>query len=151
MTLPLLYAAVQRTYHALHDLIHWVVFEAHIEPLELWTTLNALTWGLWLMNPWMDVFSTVYYMGMSRMPEGAWGAIAVTGAVVQLAGRLTGHPRLIRSGARVLAMLWMFGAVALAMQNWRFATIVMYPAIACASLLVSYRASAGMGARRVVA
>jgi hypothetical protein len=35
----------------------------------------------------------------------------------------------------------MFGAAAIAMQNWRWLSIITYPMLALASLLVSYRAA----------
>ncbi len=131
---------VRRTYQARKDLVEWVLFEAHVEPLELWTTVNAFLWGAWLVNPFMDVFaSSVHYDTMQYLTENLWGCIAILGATMQLAGRLYGRPLFIRYGARTLAALWMFGAVALAVANWRMASIITYPLLSAASLLVSYR------------
>lgn len=133
--------SVRRQWRSFADLLRWVAFEAHIETLELWTTVNAFIWGAWLINPWMDVFNIAsIYATMARIPEVVWGLTAVTAACVQLWGRLNGHPRMIRYGARTIAALWMFGAAAIAWQNWRWASIITYPMMAAASLFVSFRA-----------
>jgi hypothetical protein len=125
------------------DLCRWVVHEAHIETLELWTTMNAILWGAWLANPYTDIFAPNrnIFSTMSVLPEWVWGSVAIAGGALQIAGRLKGHPHLIRWGARMLAALWMFGAAAIAMQNWRWLSIITYPMLALASLLVSYRAA----------
>jgi hypothetical protein len=127
--------------NGLLDLLHWIVIEAHIETLELWTSVNAIMWGAWLLNPWMTVFNEHnIYATMALVPEWTWGALAMIAGGLQIAGRLYGHPRTIRIGARTLAALWMFGAAAIAVQNWRWASIITYPMMAAASMLVSYRA-----------
>ena len=131
-----------RPVRACVDLVQWAVYEAHIETLELWTSINAIIWGVWLLNPWMDVFAvTNIYATMSRVPEWMWGAAALIAGWAQIQGRLMGHPRMIQFGARTLACLWMFGAAAIAVSNWRLASIITYPMMAAASLLVSYRSS----------
>lgn len=137
-----LFKCVRRPWHALKDLTDWILYDAHIEPLELWTMANAFLWGAWLVNPLMHLFASepVTYGTMQYVNESVWGIVAIVGALVQLAGRLYGRPRLIRVGARTLAALWMFGAVALAWQNWRQASIITYPMLSLASLLVSFRA-----------
>ena len=128
-------------WRAFADFTAFVVFEAHVEPVEWYTAVNAFLWGAWLANPWMDVFGHGYYMGMQRVPESVWGGVAMIAAAVQILGRLTGCPRVIRVGAIALVGLWLFGAGALAIQNWRFASLVTYPMMALASVLVAYRAA----------
>lgn len=123
------------------DLVGYVVYEAPIEGLELWTTLNALLWGAWLLVPWFDVFGSGFYGWMATvMHESLWGAIACTAATIQLMGRITGRLVLIRIGARTLAGLWMFAGTFIAMGDWRLASIVTYSMMSAASMLVSYRA-----------
>lgn len=134
--------SIRRPLRALADLFRWVVFDAHIEMLEMWTSINGIIWGAWLLNPWMNVFTqTNIYSTMAKVPEWMWGAVALLAGCMQIQGRLMGQPRLIQYGARTLAGLWMFGAAALAVSNWRFASIITYPMMACASLLVSHRAA----------
>jgi hypothetical protein len=136
------YIRLRIALQAFLNLVRWVVYEAHIETLELWTSVNAIIWGAWLFNPWMTVFNEHnIYATMALIPEWTWGAVAILAGCLQIAGRLYGHPSTIRIGARTLAALWMFGAAAIAVQNWRWASIITYPMMAAASLLVSYRAA----------
>ena len=138
---PDVYAAAVRPLKVLREYARWVVFDAHIETLEMWTTVNAILWGAWLFNPWMNVFTiTSIYATMALVPEPVWGLTAVVGGCLQLAGRIQGRPLLIRYGARTLAALWMFGGAAIAVSNWRFASLITYPMMAAASLFVSFRA-----------
>ena len=130
-----------RLWRAFRGHVAFCLYEAPAEPIELWTAINAFIWGAWLANPWMDVFTGSYYLGMARLPESVWGTFAMCAAVAQLAGRLTGRAWLIRIGAKGIAALWMFGAGALAMQNWRFAANITYPMMAALSVFVSYRAA----------
>ena len=107
-----------------------------------------MLWGLWLLNPWMNVFSaTSIYATMAWVPEWLWGVVAILAGCLQVAGRFYGRPSLIRGGARILAGLWMFGAAAIAVSNWRFASIITYPMMAAASVFVSYRAAYPIGGR----
>ena len=132
----------QTLWRAFADFTAFVVFEAHVEPVELWTAGNAFVWGIWLANPLFVVFQKGFYLGMAQLaPESAWGLFAATAAVVQIYGRLTGRPSLITLGGQGIAALWIFAAGALAVQNWHFATTVMYPMIAILSLFVSWRAA----------
>lgn len=40
------------------DFVSYVLTESDCTALELWTSFNAVLWGLWLVNPWMDMFMT---------------------------------------------------------------------------------------------
>lgn len=122
-------------------LVAWLAFDAQIELLETWTAVNAILWGLWVANPFADLFATAPgFLTMAEVPEWLWGCTVLSAGALQLLGRLHDRPLWRRIGARTLACCWMFAAGALAWQNWRWLSSVTYPMLAMASLLVSYRA-----------
>lgn len=134
--------AAQRTGTGLRSLFEWVAFDARVEVIEWWSATNALVWGLWIFNPYVDVFSTVPgFATMAIIPEWVWGLYAIVASSVQLYGRRKHDLRLERYGSRGLVVLWLFVAGCLIYQNWRWPATVLYPMLALASFLVSYRAS----------
>lgn len=123
------------------DFCGWVIYEAHIEALELFTAINGFVWGVWIANPLVNIFATVPgFATMALVPQAVWGLFGIVASLTLLLGRLRGRPHWQRAGARALACLWMFVVGCLAYQNWRWPATVMYLMLAAGALLVSYRA-----------
>ena len=92
---------------------------------ELQGSLIAMFWGLWLLNPWTDVFSTYsgYQILGKILPEMLWGAIFTVIGLIQLLGLLWHNQGMRRNGSFAAALLWMIVWLSLARSSpWFLST-----------------------------
>jgi hypothetical protein len=83
--------------------------------------LYTILWGLWLINPWWDVFTSAdLYSRMSELaPEWLWGLTAImTGATI-VYGAVRPSYKTLCVGAVVGGWHWLMSSAMYFMGNWQ--------------------------------
>lgn len=89
--------------------------------MEMVLAVSALAWGLWVLNPLQDTFtSTPSFQALAQFgPEWAWGmTVALLGAW-QLLAALYGSPAVRQVAAWGMLLMWLFLAMLFAVGNVR--------------------------------
>lgn len=73
----------------------------------------TVTWGLWVANPWWEVFTSAQLYGIMAIiaPEVFWGCLAIVVGLVTMYGAYTRRHRPLIVGA--LAACWHWGMIAI--------------------------------------
>lgn len=132
---------------SLKEYLEWLLFESDVHLLEFWTSLTAVAWGLWLANPEVVLFGTVppfQYMAWVA-PEWVWGTVLALAGLFSLLGLFKQSSVMRHRAALIQSALWVCVFLALALENWRWLSSVVYPSLAMASWWVSCRANRGDG------
>lgn len=92
----------------------------------------TLFWGLWIVNPFWDVFSTanVYHRALEFAPEWAWGTWSTTCGALIILSLYTGAAKLL---SRSLAFaVWHWGTVSIMLWwgDWQNTAGLTYTFIA---------------------
>ena len=102
-----------------------LVLRRDIEYSEFQGALIAFSWGLWMMNPWVDIFST--YNGYRALadiaPDFYWGILLTLVGVCQLYGLVRRKYSYRRFFAFMAAVIWTFIAVLLALTSPFFLSV----------------------------
>jgi hypothetical protein len=115
--------------------LHWILFEASIEPLELWIGVVGLAWGLWILNPFIGLDQPL----IRDIPQWFWALAATSSGLIQVIGCYLHRRGWRRLASAVLMATWGAASIGLIWQDWRWTTTITYPMFFLASLWVNLR------------
>lgn len=71
--------------------------------------IYAFVWGLWVANPWWDVFPTrhLYDAMNSVMPEYLWGIASIIAGLFTIYGAVTRKYNALLLGASISTIFWL--------------------------------------------
>jgi len=102
----------------LMDRVIDLVYRRDFEYAELQGGWVALLWGLWLLNPWIDVFADGWTHIAAIAPDHVWGAALVVIGAGQLISLLLHQYACRRIFALSAAAMWMALGVLLGMDRF---------------------------------
>lgn len=116
-------------------------FDYDFEFSEFFVGLFTLLWGLWLLNPLLDTFtSSPSFRAMLELgPEWVWGLVTATIGGLQLAALIADRPQARKHLAMLLVLLWMFVSGTFAYANVATTAAIAYPMIAFCAAWVRVR------------
>lgn len=80
----------------------------------------TLVWGLWVINPFWDVFThAALYSEMAKYPEWAWGAFATASGLGILMGINKGSNKSLRLGAGIAYFHWLIISIMYFKGDWQ--------------------------------
>lgn len=102
-----------------------------------------MLWGLWLSNPFWDVFhqGTLYRWLASVADETVWGLSALGVGIVMTYGVVKGSQKSLTIGAFVGFLYWLLIAIGYFAGNWRNTGGITSTAMAvyCAAIYLNLR------------
>lgn len=83
--------------------------------------LYTILWGLWIVNPFWEVFTQAdIYSAMTQLGgEYFWGSIAVLAGTVTVYGAIKGRPPYLFYGASTAGWHWFTIAIMYFMGDWQ--------------------------------
>ena len=113
-----------------------LLWSKDVEASELVVMLCTLGWGVWLVNPSWDSFSsTPTFRSMQAIaPEWVWGTPMLVLSLVHLVGLLADHSRIRKACTFANTLLWVFLSAMVWQGNLASTASVVYPVLALASL-----------------